>query len=608
MATKTTKKKSTNSTSKKRKAIRKRIGTLFIAVLSIGITVLVSVGATLAFFAGSTTANNALYMGGPVYLEMTGRNNDFLAGNGNLDISAFAGRTTGTAGSISNTILLPGQKVEIHSSARVYSTTSTSTVEDNPIQNPSTGANTGNIGNAYTDNEGNAYYVNNEGRVTSTTTSLLRARFGIDIEFDPTVGFNNFTGTTYASNYPVQSQTSFEREVTNETTETVEGFDGAIHTSNLAYSYDPTTQTHTGRRDYVSDNTYTATTTAGEEMNKIKSRELKSIYSWKYVSQSEYEGSKAITDNQKFSKMPAPFDGTVNSQGGNSNKVPGGNGNGFYGVWILDGSGNKLESDAFYKARTIAYMNTYVESYENEYGNIVTRTLQSSIDALNSSLNNYFVSLINDSSTYIQTPDDTSTDNIVEGLGMNASWLYIDPSIGNDTNSNEISTSVGGWWYLIVDNGGTITGEKDNYSDTAPAGITVNADSITQTVDRNSYEANDATRLKYYLYEIMPNIELGEVIGTNGQKKIASDTIPFVNGTFALPSDSLTNAFANAKLSFQVSFQALQAFLPYTQSIDNIDYTNPLLGTGKPLTIESAIPIFNEAFDYQESGGSIGGY
>jgi hypothetical protein len=295
--------------------------------------------------------------------------------------------------------------------------------------------------------------------------------------------------------------------------------------------------------------------------------------------------------------MPAPFDGTVNSSGGDSNKVAGGSGNGFYGVWILDGEGNKTESNAFYKARTTAYMNTYVEFYINEYGNEVTRTLQSSIDALNSSLNNYFVSLINDSSKYIQ-----------DTLGMNASWLYIDPAIGNDTNSNEISTSVGGWWYLIVDNGGSITGTVDTITETPPTGITTSGTTATQSVDRGDYESNDANRLKYYLMEIVPDTEQGEVLGTNGQKKIASDVIPFIKGTFALPGDSLTNVFANAKLSFTVSFQAIQAFLPYTTSIDNIDYTNPLLGTGKALTIENAIPIFNEAFDYQESGGEIGGY
>ena len=598
--------KNTESTHRtKRKSTRRKVGTAIIAALTIGLTATASVGATLAFFAGSTTANRALYMGGPVYVEITGRNNDFLAGNGNLDISAFAGRTTGTAGTIDNTVLLPGQKVEIHSSARVYSTTETSTVEDNPVENPSTGANTGNIGNSYTDGNGNAYYRNDEGRVTTTTTSLIRARFGIDIEFDPSVGFNNFTGTTYANNYPVQSQTTFTREVTNTTTEEVSGFTGAIHTADAEYSYDSSTQTHTGRRDYVDDATFTAATTAGEDMTAIKNRTLKSIYSWKYVSQTEYEGSRAITDDLKFSKMPAPFDGSVNAQGGDSNKISGGSGNGFYGVWILDGAGNKTESNSFYKARTIAYMNTYVESYVNEYGNTVTRTLQSSIDALNNALNNSFVNLINDSSTYIQTVDDTTTDE-VEGLGINASWLYIDPSIGNDTNTNEISTSVGGWWYLIVDNGGTITGVNDTYTGDPPTGITTSGTTYTQTVNRNSYESTDANRLKYYLYEVVPDIEVGEVIGTNGQKKIASSIIPFVNGTFALPGDALTNVFANAKLSFTVSFQALQAFLPYTSDIDNMDYTNPLLGTAKALTIENAIPIFNEAFDYQESSGNIG--
>jgi len=586
---------------------RKRVGTLVIAILSIAITAIISIGTTLAFFAGSTTADQALFMGGPVYVEMTGRNNDFKAGSSNLDIAAFVGRTTGTAGTISNTVLLPGQKVEIHSSARVYSTTETSTVEDNPIINESTGGNTTNIGNTYTGANGTAYYVNNEGRVTTTTTSILRARFGINIEFDPTVGFNNFTGTTYSANYPVQSQSTFTREITNTSTEEVEGFTGAIHSSNDAYSYDSSTQTHTGRRDYVADTTFTSSTIAGAEMTAIKAGTLKSIYKWKYVSQSEYEGSRSITDDQNYAKMPTPFDGTVNASGGDSNKVPGGSGNGFYGVWILDGSGNKTESRSFYKARTTAYMNTYVEFYVNEYGNEVTRTLSSSINALNISLNNYFVSLINDSSTYIQTPDDPDTPE-VEGLGMNASWLYIDPSIGNDTNSNEISTTVGGWWYLIVDNGGTITGANDTYADTPPAGITASGNTYTQTVNRSDYEATDANRLSYYLYEIVPNIEVGDVLGTNGQKKIASSIIPFVNGTFALPGDALTNVFANAKLSFTVSFQALQAFLPYTADIDNMDYTNPLLGTGKPLTIESAIPIFNEAFDYQEAGGSIGDY
>jgi hypothetical protein len=306
--------------------------------------------------------------------------------------------------------------------------------------------------------------------------------------------------------------------------------------------------------------------------------------------------------------MPAPFDGSVNSTGGDSNKVPGGSGNGYYGVWILDGEGNKTESKAFYKARTESYMNTYVEHYVNEYGNEVTRTLSSSIDALNSSLNNYFVNLINDSSTYIQTTDNPDTPEI-EGLGMNASWLYIDPSIGNDTNSNEISTSIGGWWYLVVDNGGIVTGTPETYLSTPPTGINTSGTNPTLSVDRSEYEATDSNRLKYYLYEIVPDMEVGEILGTNGQKKIASDIIPFINGTFALPGDALTNVFANAKLSFTVSFQALQAFLPYTKTIDVLGKTSSDIREGreKALTIQNAIYVFNEAFDYSEGATDFEG-
>jgi hypothetical protein len=68
-----------------------------------------------------------------------------------------------------------------------------------------------------------------------------------------------------------------------------------------------------------------------------------------------------------------------------------------------------------------------------------------------------------------------------------------------------------------------------------------------------------------------------------------------------LPGDALTNIFANAKISFQISFQAIQAFFPYTTSIDGVDYKDSLFGVAKVLNIGNAIPIFNEAFDYQES-------
>ena len=118
------------------------------------------------------------------------------------------------------------------------------------------------------------------------------------------------------------------------------------------------------------------------------------------------------------------------------------------------------------------------------------------------------------------------------------------------------------------------------------------------------YSATDSKRLTAELYEINPLVDLAENIGKNGTTnvtKVVSYAFPFVNGSAALPGDALTNVFANAKITFQISFQALQAFFPYSTNIDSMDYTNALLGTAKALNIGNAIPIFNEAFDYQES-------
>ena len=104
------------------------------------------------------------------------------------------------------------------------------------------------------------------------------------------------------------------------------------------------------------------------------------------------------------------------------------------------------------------------------------------------------------------------------------------------------------------------------------------------------------------IIEIKPTNGVAD-LGTNGThqvEKVASDLYPFVNGTFALPGDALTNVFANAKISFQISFQAIQAFFPFTQSIDGVSYENALFGSEKALSIRNAIPIYNEAFDYAE--------
>ncbi len=664
-----------NSVKKKKskKGLRKRVGIIAVGGLSLVLTVCLSVGATLAWFAGSTWASKSLYMGGPVYVEMAGRGGsgatkpsdgtdaNWVGGNGNLDIQAAAGRQTGTVNNTDdkkkvgdyNDILLPGQKVQIYSQARVYSTAETSTVDDDPIANNSSGSNPTNTSNV---NTGTTTFKNEKGRVTTTTTSVLRARFSIEVEFDPGMGFNNFTGTDYMTNYPVQSASfagthgsDFDSKLTWQDALSATDDNEAVFKQDNSNNLEGT-PTYTGRRDGVAKGNWNNSTSTGAGQNKEALEKLKtgtevSIYKWKYVSEAQYKkaGTSATDPNAVNGiQMGAPFDGTVKTAGGY----------GYYGVWITEkatGEGATsyvmTESDAFYKARCNAYINTYVEAYENEYGNVVERSIGDSIKSLENSLNEYFVKLINDSSNNIHSGNtggftiNETTGNMKftnKHTGENASWLYIDPSIGNDTNTDEISTSVGGWWYLVEDNGGAIgtsdTGDNkitavyDSISGDAIKTATgantpkeveevitrknakSNVDDTDAKIEGDNVSATKYSRLDAKLYEIKPTQDLGEAVTSNGGNvtKVVSNAYPFVNGTFALPSDALTNVFANAKITFKVAFQALQAFFPYTTSIDGVSYTvaPQLFGTAKALSIRNAIPVYNEAFDYQESDGS----
>ena len=137
----------------------------------------------------------------------------------------------------------------------------------------------------------------------------------------------------------------------------------------------------------------------------------------------------------------------------------------------------------------------------------------------------------------------------------------------------------------------------------------------TTGVTGKDYSSTGVDRLYAKLYEIKPNTVLDGTndnathsTGMNGDKtvyKSVSQLFPFVDGTFALPGDSLTNIFANARISFQISFQALQAFFPYTEAIDGVTYQNNLFGSAKALNIYNARAIFNEAFDYSETGDGV---
>ena len=689
--------KTTKKSRKKSKRLKKRIGIIAVGGLSFVLTICLSVGATLAWFAGSTWASKDVYMGGPVYVEMTGSGedtddgSDWMAGSGMLDIKAETARTKGTVQDDEsdvdyNEILLPGQKIQIQSKARVYSTSETDSRDANRFDNQSSGANTTN-----TSNNG-AQYDNNKGKVTTTTSSVLRARFSINIEFDPSVGFNNFTSGEYRDNYPVQSGNFFGMHSawadTNSDNKDDTGlsWQSALSTSdevnagtnasgNVVFSSKTTNGVVTvqGRRDGVPTLTgkttpdaagtgtvnipWTAVQTtevdsASEyaaqmektkfekdtELEKIQNGLMQSIYKWRYCSRAEYLNTDLTADagasvttkaSVKYVKMGYPFNGMDTSS----------NANGYYGVWVVDltppaeGTDytiNYQESDAFYKARTNAYLQSYVEHYQNEYGNQVTRTIQDSLTSLDNSLNSYFKTLINDSSDEIiarSLPEDftptydpdtgamtNANSNDAVKDGKFATWLYIDPSIGNDTNTNEISTSTGGWWYLVESDYNTIkagnkitkieeTIDKTNqtYSFTETKSALQRQTKTNGGID-GVVSSTDNARLDAKLFEIKPSREVDN-LGTNGThqvKKVASDLYPFVNGTFALPGDALTNVFANAKISFQISFQAIQAFFPFTQSIDGVSYENALFGSEKALSIRNAIPIYNEAFDYAE--------
>ena len=634
---------------KSKKGLRKRIGILAIGGLSLVLTVCLSVGATLAWFAGSTWASKSLYMGGPVYVEMAGRGladssalpgdgssrASWKGGDGSLDIEAAASRSTGTVPLTENTgtgvdlndILLPGQKVQIYSQARVFSTAETNTVADAATPNQSSGANTTNTSN------GTATYRTESGRVTTTTTSVLRARFSIEVQFDPGMGFNNFTSNSYMTGYPEQSEADF---------------DDALNASIVWDNSKTDTENAGKRRDGIAPGTTWVDGTGDTDLTNIRNGSRKSIYQWRYCSAAEWVSAGGDLDDGTVETggmaMGAPFNGT-----GSDSAIP------YYGVWVSAG-GNKVESDAFYKARCNTYLGTYKEFYVNEYGNTVTRTVADSVAALEQELNAQFVKLVNDSSDAIhlgytagfQVTADGQMKGSSDGATARpttdqiaASWLYIDPSIGNDTNTDEISTSVGGWWYLVADDKVAVgsSGTGANKIHTAVDSVTVvpNGDNDTANVVKDSLKkttvagdetsefakgtatlsrvgtepgtANHSNRLNARLYEIVPDIGLtgdGSVVtinsGTNVVKTV-SDAFPFVNGSFALPSDALSNIFANAKITFKVAFQALQAFFPYTTSIDKVDYTDAIMGTAKALNIANAIPIYNEAFDYQEMTG-----
>lgn len=643
---KTTKKK------KAKKGLKKRIGLIAIGGLSLVLTVCLSVGATLAWFAGSTHADQSLFMGGPVYVEMTGETDTgtWQGGSGHLDMEA-----NGNSG-----VLLPGSRFTIFSQARVFSTSTSDTTDTDNIKNTSNGANTSNTSDAAIGGE----HKTQKGNKTTATNSVLRARFSVNVEFDPIAGFNNFTAESYSKNYPVQSG-AYKGDVGDGTsnytvTTTPLAWTAALGAKKLTADDDLKYESG-ARRDAVdvtdaTSGAFTADTST--DLTAIKNGTETSIYSWKFVSKKVYNDTSGVTvaagslsdattgtgvaSGKKYVQMGAPFDGSAKVSGTDSV---------YYGVWILDGDGEAQhlkESDSFYKARCNNYIQTYVEHYPTEYGDFTTRTVGESLQVLEEELNESLTKLVNDSSNaiiagYLQGFTADANGNITYKPNgethsdpmeteTDYSWLYIDPKIGNDTNTNELSTSKGGWWYLVeCDNGlvgdfnlagieqtGTAkdTNKVKTVTDSAVLNITESSydrdqtNSITtgESFTRHDigYECDntkDSKILNAKLAEIKPTSKIGDAMrGTdaegNAVYKVASYQFPFVNGVVTLDGKSITNVFANAKITIQVAFQAVQAFFPFTTSIDGLTYKDALLGTAKALNIKNAIPIFNEAFDY----------
>lgn len=685
---------------KKSKRLKRRIGLIAVGGLSLVLTVCLSVGATLAWFAGTTYASNDMYMGGPVYVEMAGRGHagattggdgktegKWVGGDGSLDIFASL-RENGTAksgydasgNSIDSTkykttnILLPGQKLQVYSQARVYSTAYYDDITAGYYKNQSSGANTTNITN------GTAMYTSSSGVKKTTTTSVLRAKFSIDVEFDPTVGVNNFTNPAFANGYPLQSKTySGQGNVSGTTAVWSAALYTSANESTIKFNTvnsgtdglytESETIIYTGRRDAIesSDTTHAAYDQDGKEVTDgstaqtwvtgstanelwaVKNGVSKCIYKWKYVSSDEYEKAEEDNTGAHGIAMGAPFNGKYNTAGTASSKN-GGYGNGYYGVFVtakseVGTSYEKVESDAFYKARCNAYLESYKEHWRNENGIDYILTIGKSISKLEEALNEEFVTLVNKSSDAIIKSKtkgftvDTTTGNIVysgtSASATNASWLYVDPSIGNDTNASDSATSTGGWWYLVANSNdqGVTTGlnevktvyDSASKKDDETGNYIYNASGDTETaknvatagspIYRNDlkvsghsytsgaigYDSTDTEILNAQLFEIVPSALNGvvEEVGTGtGTYKVVSESFPFVNGSFVLPGKELTNNFANAKITFKITFQAVQAFFPYTHSIDGCKTNSTLSGTGKALNIYNAIPIFNEAFDY----------
>mgnify|MGYP006994356067 CR=1 FL=1 len=513
---------------KKSKKFRKKIGYLAVLAISFGLVVFMSVGATLAWFAGSDWADNTMYMGGPVYISMYGEDNSgrkITSGFGNLEVSAATdSRTTGITSLTDDEkndmkVLLPGQRMEIHAVARLRSSAYETSYREKT---------TGGI------QEGT------QGELNRSTNALLRARFALNVEFDsdidvgdkgfyklPTYNVNSLAEITDLGKYKFyvsSADDTIDKYVTPEDIS-----EAGVHTK-------------------INLETLTLKT---EDPNG----DGKDTYYYEIPI-----GDKTIITP----------DGTR---------------------WTLSEKG-KVTTGVGASGGT-AYAWSYLSSYSTA-GNPIYITPYANEQDLVNELNSKLMSLIVESNAigfektakwgwrYIPAEVQAgSTDSQIITMPNGDTF-----AVGFDRNGME-STDVSGWWYLV-----DLTGEGATNPDVA--------------TDNDFTKLNTNANAKMFEIDTR-NFKTGNSYDGNAG---ATNEIPFIDGEFALPGDQLSNMYANAKIDFKITFQAIQAFLPWqsdqesnykisADKADSVEFAvaTDKLGVGKDLSIGNACIIFDEAFN-----------
>lgn len=99
-----------NETQKTNKKKKSKLGAFALVALCLMLGIFLSVGATIAWFAGSDTANSTMFLGGPVNVVLTNSEGTITSGDNTLTTT------------IARSALLPGMAIDFQALAKVTST------------------------------------------------------------------------------------------------------------------------------------------------------------------------------------------------------------------------------------------------------------------------------------------------------------------------------------------------------------------------------------------------------------------------------------------------------------------------------------------------------